>query len=121
MTPRGKMRGHDIHEFPSVEQSICMGVGDLEHFFFGTPWEKDHRVTAFREATDALMDLMMEIHENEERDAGAMCVSCQDHKARVAGWEPSDGKAWIHRASNTIAATLKDALETIDKGIPGGA
>lgn len=39
-------------------------------------------------------------------------------RARAAGWEPGDGKTWVHRATKTTAQTLADALAAIDHGVP---
>jgi hypothetical protein len=37
-------------------------------------------------------------------------------RARAAGWEPGDGKTWVHRATKTTASTLSDAIAAIDAG-----
>jgi hypothetical protein len=39
-------------------------------------------------------------------------------RARAAGWEPGDGKTWVHKATKTTAATLADALACADRGVP---
>jgi hypothetical protein len=39
-------------------------------------------------------------------------------RARAAGWEPGDGKTWVHKATRTTAATLSDAIACIDRGVP---
>lgn len=113
------MTSRDIERFPAIDQSVCGGVGDLKGFFKGTQWEADPRVTAFRVAADALMDLMMEAHAEDERAAGAMCSSCQYYKARDNGWKPNwPGPTWTHEASGAEAASLAEAIASINRGVP---